>query len=38
MSQIDERRQAMLDMIANINKVEGFDPSVFTVEFTDMNT
>lgn len=38
MSQIDERRQAMLDMISNINKVEGFDPSVFTVEFTDMNT
>lgn len=38
MSQIDERRQAMLDMIANINKVEGFDPSVFTVEFNDMNT
>lgn len=38
MSQIDERRQAMLDLISNINKVEGFDPSVFTVEYTDMNT
>lgn len=38
MSQIDERRQAMLDLICNINKVEGFDPSVFTVEYTDMNT
>ena len=38
MSQIDERRQAMHDLISNINKVEGFDPSVFTVEYTDMNT
>jgi len=30
--------QAMLDKISEINKVEGFDPSVFAVEYTDMNS
>lgn len=30
--------QTMLDKISEINKVDGFDPSVFAVEYTDMNT
>ncbi len=30
--------QTMLDKIAQINKVDGFDPAVFAVEFTDLNT
>lgn len=30
--------QTMLDKIGEINKVDGFDPSVFAVEYTDMNT
>ena len=38
MSQNNEIMQKMLDKISTINTVEGFDPSVFAVEFTDMNT
>ncbi len=30
--------QTMLDKIAQINKVDGFDPGVFAVEYTDLNT
>ena len=38
MSQNNEIMQTMLDKISTINTVAGFDPSVFAVEFTDMNT
>ena len=38
MSQNNDTMQAMLQKIGTINAVDGFDPSVFAVEFTDMNT
>ena len=31
-------KQAMLGLIENINKVEGFDPTPFAVDFTDLNS
>ena len=31
-------KQAMLCKIENINKVEGFDPTPFAVDFTDLNS
>lgn len=31
-------KQAMLCKIENINKVEGFDPTPFAVDYTDLNT
>lgn len=31
-------KNAMLAKIATINQVEGFDPTPFAVEYTDLNT
>ena len=30
-------KAAMMAIIENINKVEGFDPAPFAVDFTDLN-
>lgn len=39
MSQINSNdKQAMMAIIENINKVEGFDPSPFAVDYTDLNS
>ena len=31
-------KSAMLAVIANINKVEGFDPAPFAIDYADLNT
>lgn len=31
-------KAAMMAIIENINKVEGFDPAPFAVDFTDLNS
>lgn len=31
-------KEEMLQKIGSINRVEGFDPTPFAVEYTDMNT
>ena len=38
MSQNSNEKTAMLTKLATINQVEGFDPEVFAVEYTDLNT
>lgn len=39
MSQINSNdKQAMMAVIENINKVEGFDPAPFAVDYTDLNS
>lgn len=38
MSQNNTEMQTILDVIAGINRVDGFEPSVFAVDYTDLNT
>ena len=38
MSENTNKKAAMNEFIVAINKIEGFDPTPFTVDFTDLNT
>lgn len=38
MSEINSNKAAMQELLTHINKVEGFDPTPFAVDYTDLNT